>query len=43
MDNEIKTCLKDIELAIEEINSFIPAQRNFNLFNNDLKTKRAVE
>lgn len=43
MDNEVKTWLKDIEQAIEEINSFLPDKKNFNDFQNDLKTKRAVE
>ena len=43
MDNEVKTWLKDIEQAIIEINSFIPAIKNFNDFQKDLKTKRAVE
>lgn len=43
MDNEINTWLKDIEQAIAEINSFIPELKNFNDFQKDLKTKRAVE
>lgn len=43
MDNEIRTWLKDIEQAITEINSFIPDVRNFNAFQKDLKSKRAVE
>ena|SRR5688572_16651755 len=43
MDNEIKTWLKDIEQAIGEINSFLPDVKNFRDFQNDLKTKRAVE
>lgn len=43
MDNEVKTWLKDIEQAIEEINSFLPDKRNFNDFVSDLKTKRAIE
>ncbi|MCW5910826.1 MAG: DUF86 domain-containing protein [Cyclobacteriaceae bacterium] len=43
MDNEIKSWLKDIEQAIQEINSFIPDVRDFKAFQKDLKTKRAVE
>lgn len=43
MDDEIKAWLKDIEQAILEINSFIPDLKNFRDFQNDLKTKRAVE
>lgn len=43
MDNEVRTWLKDIEQAISEINSFLSAERNFNNFQKDLKTKRAVE
>jgi uncharacterized protein with HEPN domain len=43
MDNEVKTWLKDIEQAILEINSFIPEVKLFKDFENDLKTRRAVE
>ena len=43
MDNEIKTWLKEIEQAIQEINSFLPEIKNFRDFQNDLKTKRAIE
>lgn len=43
MSNEVKAWLKDIEQAISEINSFIPDVKNFNDFQKDLKTKRAVE
>lgn len=43
MGNEVKTWLKDIEQAIEEINSFIPDVKNFIDFQQDVKTKRAVE
>jgi uncharacterized protein with HEPN domain len=43
MDIEVKTWLKDIEQAIEEINSFMPDVKNFKDFQKDLKTKRAVE
>lgn len=43
MGDEVKTWLKDIEQAISEINSFIPAVKNFKDFQKDLKTRRAVE
>jgi uncharacterized protein with HEPN domain len=43
MEIEIKAWLKDIEQAIDEINSFLPEIKNFKEFQNDLKTKRAVE
>jgi len=40
---DIQACLKDIELSILEINSFLPTNRNFLEFQNDLKTRKAVE
>lgn len=40
---EIKTYLEDIERAIGEINLFLPAEKNFFLFQKDLKGKRAIE
>jgi uncharacterized protein with HEPN domain len=44
MDKEIKTWLYDILNAIEEIEQFLPAgKRLFEIYKNDLKTKRAVE
>lgn len=43
MHAEIKIWLKDIEQAISEINSFVPELKNFKEFQQDLKTKRAVE
>lgn len=43
MDDKIKTWLKDIALAIEEINSFVPSPADFNTFKTDIRTKRAVE
>ena len=43
MENEIKTWLEDITQAIKEINEFLPDKRDFNQFQKDLKTKRAVE
>lgn len=44
MDREIKTWLYDILNAIEEIEQFLPqGQRIFEVYKDDLKTKRAVE
>ena len=44
MDREIKTWLYDILTAIEEIEQFLPpGKRVFDVYKNDLKTKRAVE
>jgi uncharacterized protein with HEPN domain len=43
MEHDIKACFKDIELSIDEINSFLPAKRNFLVFQKDLKTRKAVE
>jgi len=40
---DIKACLTDIELAIQEINEFLPAERNYIAFQNDLKTRKAIE
>ena len=36
-------CLKDIEQSIQEIYDFLPDERNFYVFQNDLKTRKAVE
>ena len=43
MVNEAKTWLEDIRQAISEIDSFLPENRDFNEFLNDLKGKRAIE
>ncbi len=43
MDSEIKTWLSDIEKAISEIYQFVPNRSDFDKFQQDLKTKRAVE
>jgi len=43
MDLEIKKWLKDIDLAIEEINSFLPDKKVFLEFQNDIKSRKAVE
>ncbi len=43
MDLEIKKWLKDIELAISEINSFFPEKKIFSEFQSDLKSRKAVE
>jgi len=43
MDIRIQTWLLDNFQCIEEINQFIPENRDFNAYKNDLKTKKAVE
>jgi len=46
LDNKksvILACLKDIEQSINEINDFLPIERNFYTFQKDLKTRKAVE
>lgn len=43
MDNRINACLEDIIRSINEIFDFLPAERNFFTYQNDLKTKKAVE
>ena len=44
MDNDIKSWLYDILNAINEIDSFfIDVPKDFLSFQNDLRTKRAVE
>lgn len=43
MELEIKTWLADIKQAITEINQFLPDKKDFNAFQHDLKTKRAIE
>ncbi|MEH6406277.1 MAG: HepT-like ribonuclease domain-containing protein [Leeuwenhoekiella sp.] len=43
MENEIKTWLEDINQAIDEIVSFLPENRSYEEFLNDLKGKRAIE
>ena len=40
---DIKACLMDIEQSILEINDFMPVERNYFEFQNDLKTRKAVE
>ncbi len=43
MENEIKLWLADIKRSISEIYDFLPVERNFLLFQKDLKTRKAVE
>jgi len=44
MDNEIKTWLYDILSSINEIESyFVDTPKMFEIYQNDLRTKRAVE
>jgi uncharacterized protein with HEPN domain len=43
MGNEVKTWMADIQAAIEEISQFLPDEKNFQKFQQDIKTKRAIE
>jgi uncharacterized protein with HEPN domain len=43
MKHNIKVWLQDIDRSITEIYDFLPESSNFSDFQNDLKTKKAVE
>lgn len=43
MDNKINAWLEDISRSIDEIFDFLPENRDFFEYQNDLKTKKAVE
>jgi len=43
MEQQIKTWLEDIKQSIEEIEGFLPEKRDFFEFQNDLKTRKAIE
>jgi uncharacterized protein with HEPN domain len=43
MDNRINSWLEDVERSIDEIFEFLPEQRDFFVYQKDLKTKKAVE
>lgn len=44
MDNEIKTWLFDIKKSIDEIDGyFVDTPKNFHAFQDDIRTKRAIE
>ena len=43
MELEIKTWLQDIDRSIMEIYEFLPDKRDFYEFQQDLKTRKAVE
>ncbi|MCX6250674.1 MAG: DUF86 domain-containing protein [Bacteroidetes bacterium] len=43
MELEIRKWLKDIDLAISEINSFFPEKKVFSEFQSDVKSRKAVE
>jgi uncharacterized protein with HEPN domain len=43
MHPEIKIWLKDIELSIKEIQEFLPHKATYSDFQNDLKTRKAIE
>ena len=44
MDNDLKSWLYDILMAIEEVESFfIDRPKRYEIYRNDIRTKRAVE
>jgi uncharacterized protein with HEPN domain len=43
MHPETKIWLKDIELSIQEIHGFLPDKGTYADFQNDLKTRKAIE
>ena len=43
MDNKLNAWFEDILRSIDEIFDFLPEKRDFFEFQNDLKTKKAVE
>lgn len=43
MDNKVNAWLEDILNSIDEIFSFLPEKKDFFEYQNDLKTKKAVE
>jgi len=43
MENDIKLWLADIKRSITEIYSFLPEEKDFLVFQEDLKTRKAVE
>jgi len=43
MDKRIEAWLIDIQNAIDEIFDFLPQERNYVTFQQDLKTRRAIE
>jgi uncharacterized protein with HEPN domain len=43
MVNKIQTWLLDVDQSIDEIFQFLPNPRDFNVYKNDIKTKKAVE
>lgn len=43
MEIEIKACLSDIKRAIEEIKEFLPDNKDFLVFQQDIKTRKAIE
>jgi uncharacterized protein with HEPN domain len=43
MENYLKTWLFDISNSIQEINSYFPETKQFELYVKDIRTRRAVE
>lgn len=43
MEKEVLSWLEDIKQAIDEIEDFLPDQRDFFQFKKDIKTRKAIE
>ncbi|QNF32853.1 DUF86 domain-containing protein [Adhaeribacter swui] len=43
MESDIQLWLADIKRSVVEIYDFLPAEKDFHLFQQDLKTRKAVE
>lgn len=43
MEKEVLSWLEDIKQAIDEIEDFLPEQRDFFQFKKDIKTRKAIE
>lgn len=41
MDNRVNSWLEDVERSIDEIFEFLPEQRDFLVYQKDLKTKKS--
>ena len=43
MRHDVKKYLRDVELAIEKIHAFLPADYDFTAYGKDVKTQYAIE
>lgn len=43
MRHDVKKYLRDVELAIEKIHAFLPADYDFTAYEKDVKTQYAIE